>query len=139
MNFRGKQKRRSISILDMTPLVDVIFQLLIFFLLTSTYARPTPSAAQIPIDLPESSLKASQDIPSEIIISVDANSKLYWLDQQVSLAELSARLREQAVKNPNTMVLLRGDQKASYGMIGQIMSMVQKLQLKMNVILQGVE
>ena len=137
MNFRSRKKRRAHTILDMTPLVDVIFQLLIFFLLTSTYSQAVPSAANIPIDLPESKLKAEQELPTEIIISVDAASKVYWLDKQVSLEELTARLQEQATLNPNTLVLLRGDQQASYGMIGQIMSIIQQLKLKMSVILQS--
>jgi biopolymer transport protein ExbD len=139
MNFRSTKKRRPHTILDMTPLVDVIFQLLLFFLLTSTYTQPQPSAASIPIDLPDSSLKASQQIPSEVIISINAEGKIYWLEQQVSLDELSARLEAQASQDPKTLVLLRGDQKTSYGLIGQIMSIIQQLNLKMSIILQSVE
>lgn len=139
MNFRSTKKRRPHTILDMTPLVDVIFQLLLFFLLTSTYTQPQPSAANIPIDLPDSSLKASQQIPSEVIISINAEGKIYWLEQQVSLDELNARLETQASQDPKTLVLLRGDQKTSYGLIGQIMSMIQRLNLKMSIILQSAE
>ena len=139
MNFRSTRKRRPHTILDMTPLVDVIFQLLLFFLLTSTYTQPHPSAASIPIDLPDSSLQANQQVPSEVIISIDADGKIYWIDQQVSLEELTARLEEQAQQNPKTLVLLRGDQKTSYGLIGQIMSIIQKLNLKMSIILQSIE
>ena len=64
MNFRGASNsrvgRRAIEV-DLTALVDVVFQLLIFFLLTSNYVvQQSQQAPQVPVELPESSLEAEQ-------------------------------------------------------------------------------
>ena len=49
MNFKGHDRRRPEATLDLTPLVDVVFLLLIFFLLTMTFSQPTPSQSPTPV------------------------------------------------------------------------------------------
>ena len=72
MNFKGKRQRRGLAVLDVTPLVDVVFQLLIFFLLTSTYVEgQQSSSASVPVELPESSLNANETPPQEFVISIN--------------------------------------------------------------------
>lgn len=48
MHFKRKNKRRIVATLDMTPLVDVVFLLLIFFMLSSTFVAQTSVQVQIP-------------------------------------------------------------------------------------------
>ena len=71
MNFRSARAPRG-SVLDLTPLIDVIFQLLIFFLLTSSYVDQQQSAsATVPVELPESSLEASTSPAEELVLTID--------------------------------------------------------------------
>jgi biopolymer transport protein ExbD len=141
MNFRRALVKKTPTVMDITPLVDVVFQLLIFFLLTSTYAQQQATAdqqtASIPVELPESSLTASQKAPEELVISLDSSGLVYLADQQVSLEELSIQLASIAQQNPNTIVLLRGDQNVPYGKIGQVMSIIRASGLKMSAVLNS--
>ena len=138
MNFRKTHSSNRSGVPDLTPLIDVVFQLLIFFLLTSKYVEQAPNpSSSIPVNLPESSLTASSSLPQEMIISIDEEEKIYVGDEEMSLDQLKQRLSQLAQKKPNTLVLIRGDQKVSYGQIGQIMSIVQASGLKMSVILQS--
>lgn len=138
MNFRGGIKRRAPTVLDMTPLVDVVFQLLIFFLLTSTYVQQSAqNSSSVPVELPESSLEASQQVPDELMISIDELGSVFVGDEQVSLDELATRLLRVAQSKPDTIVLVRGDQRVPYGRVGQVMSIVRASGLRMSAALQS--
>ena len=138
MNFRQKSTQSRSGAPDLTPLIDVVFQLLIFFLLTSKYVdqNQNPSSS-IPVNLPESSLQASVNLPQEMVISVDEEERIYVGDEELSLEQLTQKLTQLAQQKPKTLVLIRGDQKVSYGQIGRIMSLVQASGLQMSVILQS--
>ena len=138
MNFRKTDSSNRSGVPDLTPLIDVVFQLLIFFLLTSKYVEQAPNpSSSIPVNLPESSLTASSNLPQEMIISIDEEEKIFVGDEEMTLDQLTQHLSQIVQKKPNTLVLIRGDQKVSYGQIGRIMSIVQASGLKMSVILQS--
>ena len=138
MNFRAGIKRRAPTVLDMTPLVDVVFQLLIFFLLTSTYVQQSSqNSSSVPVELPESSLEASQQAPDELMISIDEGGSVFVGDELLSLDQLATRLFRVAQSKPNTIVLVRGDQRVPYGRVGQVMSIVRASGLRMSAALQS--
>jgi biopolymer transport protein ExbD len=138
MNFRAGIKRRPPAVLDMTPLVDVVFQLLIFFLLTSTYVQQSSqNSSSVPVELPESSLEASQQAPDELMISIDEGGSVFVGDDLLSLDQLATRLFRVAQSKPNTIVLVRGDQRVPYGRVGQVMSIVRASGLRMSAALQS--
>jgi len=74
VNFRSK-KREDVSV-DLTPLIDVVFLLLIFFMVSTTFTKET----HLEIDLPESSAEASSSDPVEIIEIVVSSSGNYSLN-----------------------------------------------------------
>jgi len=74
VNFRSK-KREDVSV-DLTPLIDVVFLLLIFFMVSTTFTKET----HLEIDLPESSAEASASDPVEIIEIVVSSNGSYSLN-----------------------------------------------------------
>jgi biopolymer transport protein TolR len=138
MNFRASLNKRATTVLDMTPLVDVVFQLLIFFLLTSTYVQQSQqSASAVPVELPESSLEASPSAPEELVISINERGEVFLREESTSLDQLANALMRIAQSKPNTIVLVRGDQQVPYGRVGQIMSIVRASGLRLSAILQS--
>ena len=138
MNFRRGRQKRPPTVLDMTPLVDVVFQLLIFFLLTSTYVQvERASSTSVPVELPESNLSANDQLPEEIIVSVNQGGEVFYGDDAVTLEELAMRLVRTANRNPKSIVLVRGDQRVPYGRIGQVMSIVRASGLRMSALLES--
>lgn len=96
------------EIFDLTPLIDVVFILLIFFLVATTLQV---REEQIPIRLPESAGgEAAREEPL-FVISVQADGALFVGQEQIAREALAARLREQKVKS----VLLRGDAATALG------------------------
>jgi biopolymer transport protein TolR len=138
MNFRASLNKRATTVLDMTPLVDVVFQLLIFFLLTSTYVQQSQqSASAVPVELPESSLEASPSAPEELVISINERGEVFLREESTSLDQLANALMRVAQSKPNTIVLVRGDQQVPYGRVGQVMSIVRASGLRLSAILQS--
>ena len=71
MNIRPR-RRRSTSV-DITPLIDVVFLLLIFFMVSTTFERET----QILIELPEAAGQEAQETPSDLEITIDRHGVFY--------------------------------------------------------------
>ena len=137
MNFRAAQARRG-SVLDLTPLIDVIFQLLIFFLLTSSYVDQQQSAAaSVPIELPEASLEASTSPAQELVLTIDERGTIYLGEEPLPLELLTTKLLQRAAQAPKTIVLIRGDERVPYGRIAQVMAIVQAAGLQISAVLQS--
>lgn len=137
MNFRAR-RARPVTLLDMTPLIDVVFQLLIFFLLTSTYVQDSQrSSASVPVELPESSLSASEAPAEVVVVSIDEQGQVFMGDEQVALGDLPLQLTRAAQTNPNTIVLLRGDQRVPYGRIGEVMALIRAAGLRVSAVLES--
>jgi biopolymer transport protein ExbD len=84
MNLRpGHRTADSIEI-NLTPLIDVVFLLLIFFMVTTTFDRN----AKLKVQLPESSAKIERTMGDPIVLSIDVKGKYYVNDQQVINVQL---------------------------------------------------
>ena len=142
MNFRdsidhGQAGRRAVAV-DLTALIDVIFQLLIFFLLTSTYvSQQTSAVPQVPIELPESSLEAQDKPHSQITVSVSAKGEILMDGgSPIGADELAVRLVSARERNPKTVVLIRGDQQVPYGRIAEVMAVIRAANLPVSAVLK---
>ena len=103
------RKKTETAGVDITPLLDVVFQLLLFFILTSALVQPG-----IELDLPESD-QTSKALEADLVISVDRDGRVFLNDRQVSLEEVEPSLRSFAAQNSNGNVILRVDSAVSYG------------------------
>ncbi|MBI3099302.1 MAG: biopolymer transporter ExbD [Planctomycetes bacterium] len=93
--------------LDLTAMVDVVFQLLLFFMLSSSFV----TQAAVPVDLPESShLKAST---AGIEITITADDELRLGGASISLEDLRSRLTDLSREGGGVSIL--GDRGASLG------------------------
>lgn len=142
MNFRGDangRSRRNAAVVDITALVDVVFQLLIFFLLTSSYvSQSSASAPQVPVELPESSLEATAQPAQDLSIVVKSSGEIFLGgDEEVSIEELAVRLARAQAENAKTVVLIRGDQNVPYGRIAQVMAVARSLRLPISAVLRN--
>jgi len=109
MQFEGR--RRTSHIPNMTPLIDIVFLLLVFFMLTSHFVRDEV----LNIDLPEADSGEALDQPQQVEILI-TNSGEYSLNSEiVSLEILKARLIEQLKTQKEKVVRIRGDEHVDLG------------------------
>ena len=72
MNFSTRTKRRGLTDINLTPLVDIVFILLIFFLITSTFVQ----SPGIDVNLPKAGSSTETRQAQSIVITVDENGQL---------------------------------------------------------------
>jgi biopolymer transport protein ExbD len=111
-----------ISTINTTPLVDVMLVLLIIFLITI----PVVTTA-IPVTLPKERIEVRETKPENVIISVDAQSNIFWYEARVSNVEaLTEKLKKVATKKPQPEVQIRGDMSARYEGVGKVLLACQR-------------
>lgn len=111
-----------ISAINTTPLVDVMLVLLIIFLITIPVVNYS-----VPVSLPQERNEVRQTNPADIVITVDRQGNVFWLDAPVIGTEaLVARLEKVAAMNPQPEVQVRGDMDARYEAVGRIVLACQR-------------
>ncbi|MDM7322540.1 MAG: biopolymer transporter ExbD [Gammaproteobacteria bacterium] len=104
MNFRLRQ-RDEIS-LDLTSLIDVVFLLLLFFMLTTTFVE----SGRLKVDLPKVEEGGGAERKNELwVIEIDAAGHYALNGEAVEADQLTARLRAVPGRSEHTQVLIRAD------------------------------
>lgn len=138
-----KKARVSIRI-DMTPMVDVAFLLLTFFMLTTQFKPPEELDIILPlshseIKLPESNVMTLLvDKTGRVFLGFDAPFMMESLfgrearlktSVEVPLENLPDLLVKARISNPKLRTVIRGDADADYGVISDVMDILQKTQI----------
>jgi len=108
--------------LDLTPLIDVVLLLLVFFMLTSSFiTQPT-----IPVKLPKAITgKSLQEQRVEVFIT--AEDIIYLYGAPVTISELKGKLEE--LKSKSSGVIIKSDTEASLGKVVQIWDVCRELSI----------
>ena len=127
MNFRPDRKEDNVDI-NLTPLIDVVFLLLIFFMVSTTFDRH----AKLKVQLPEASAKMQQMQEEPIVLSIDASGKYYINDRQVvntKLDTLKRALRKSVGDKKDVALVLRADAKTPHQSVVRAMDAASQLGL----------
>lgn len=121
-----KLKRVGIKI-DMTPMVDVAFLLLIFFMSTSQFDPPQ----KVPISLPDSHSNLKVPESDVLVLSIAKDNQLMWQvgknpQEFTDLTSLENLVLEQRRRNPRLRVAIKSDKDSSYGTMEDVMAIMQK-------------
>jgi len=132
MNFRPQPKPSS-SVLDVTPFLDTIFNLLIFFAVSLNFI----SNPGIKVDLPKSSAKEIARKAKDITILITPKQEVYLNDKQVQVQALADLLKQTAKGDKNTQVLIQADQSVRHGLVVTVMDAARTVGLsKLAIITQ---
>ena len=121
MNFTPKSNRRlgAFSNLDLTPMVDVVFNLLIFFALSLNFVT---SSGGINVKLPEAS--SAKPIKSEnITINLTKTGQIYYNKEASSIKQIKKKLKD--VKDKNSLVIIRADDQVEHGKVVEAMDVAK--------------
>lgn len=100
--------------LDMAPLIDVVFLLLIFFMVATSFAR---EEQQLELDLPEAHSGAAGEPARELVLDLLPDGGLRLDGQALSSAELPGRLADLARQDRRRALLVRADRGLEYGRV----------------------
>jgi len=120
MEFEGLPRRRRIPTL--TPLIDIVFLLLVFFLLTAHFVKDQ----SLDIVLPEAQSALDLDNEEALEIIIDQHGMIAVNKQHINPDKLDEVLRESLHDRPNKQVILRGDQAVKLGLTVKVMDAARK-------------
>ena len=118
---RGGGRGGPISEINVTPLVDVMLVLLIIFMV----AAPMMTSG-VPIDLPQTQAGALNAQTQPITISIKADGQVFIGESQIQTTEIAEKLKAIATTGYSERIFVRGDGKAPYGVIADVMSRIQE-------------
>lgn len=121
-----KFKRSSVaSTLSLTPLIDVVFLLLIFFLVTSEFED---EERRLDIMLPTATSAVPMiGKPREVVVDVDPEGNIYLNGKAMSLAGLEQTLQKAVADNPtNQTVIIRADRTAAFQPVVSVMDICNR-------------
>ena len=118
MNLRSQ--RKSETEINITPLIDVVFLLLIFFMVSTTFERES----EIKITLPDASEEQVETKFDVVMVRIDANERIYIDDQPLVNSQLSTirtALRDHARELADPSVVIRADAEVSHQSVIKVM------------------
>ena len=121
MNFSTKVREE--PSIDVTPLLDIVFQLVLFFMVSTTFDE----SPALEIELPQSSSRSVVQEELNIEVWIDSNGS-YFVDQQsISMENLQNRIQDSLSQNPELVFIIKADEKTDHGSVVELMDAAQEL------------
>jgi biopolymer transport protein TolR len=118
IGHRGRSRRKVMSEINVTPMVDVMLVLLIIFMVSAPLLT-----VGVPIDLPQSQATSLNQDREPITISVNDQGKVFLQNTEISVADLVVKLKAiaDARGGADARIYVRGDKKVDYGTVMRVM------------------
>ena len=127
MRFRFKNRSSGKRVIDMTPMIDCVFQLLLFFMIASRFEEESKVSGEGSLDanLPDAVAAMPMVMrPKEMIVNINVRGEYYVGGDLHTEAQLAERLQRAGVNNPgNQPIVIRGDERADWKFIARVMSL----------------
>lgn len=127
MQFKSRQRRK--AIINITSLIDVLFLLLIFFMISSTFLEQPG----IKLELPQ-----AQDVviveQKDYILFVEKSGAMYLNDQKLTENELEAKIKKALPQMKDAALILKADREVSHGAVVKVMDAAKRAGVKKLVI-----
>ena len=124
MRRRLHDEADNIPQINILPMIDVIFSILIFFIIASTFLTRSEGLS---VNLPTA--KTSQVQKSEEVnITVEPSGKIYLNRKSIKFVQLQSKISKLVNPNSETLVILNADKNAKHGLIVEVMDIVRQIE-----------
>jgi biopolymer transport protein ExbD len=113
---RGRRKRKAADV-DITSLIDVLFMLIIFFVITTAFVQ-----GSVDVSLPRGTPPPFSD-KEQIVVTVTKDSEILWAGERLSSGDLAPRVAAALAESAD--ILLAGDRDARYGDVAELMDQLR--------------
>lgn len=106
--------------IDITPMMDIVFIMLIFFIVTTSFVKE----AGIDVNKPEAA-QATPKPTATIFIAIRANGEI-WMDKRtVDVERVSANIERLRAESPTDTIILQADKEAKHGIVMEVMDQIK--------------
>ncbi len=123
--MRFREKRIAKSIINLTPMVDMLFLILLFFLVTSSFIEQP----NIKLELPSTKYAATSKI-EERVLTISQDGDIFFENKPVERKDLVPVLKNAFSKQDDKTLIMRADKNVSYGVIIEVMDAAKGAGLK---------
>ncbi|MBE8167376.1 MAG: biopolymer transporter ExbD [Shewanella sp.] len=107
--------------IDMTPMLDIVFIMLIFFIVTTSFIKPSG----LEYNKPEASTNTKVK-NANIFIGVSSTGVIKMENRQVDIERVTANVERMLAESPEAAVLIEADKKAEHGIVVKVLDNVKK-------------
>ncbi|MBW3584666.1 MAG: biopolymer transporter ExbD [Cyanobacteria bacterium 0813] len=122
--MRLPDEPESIAQINIVPLIDVVFAILTFFIVSSLSLSKSEG---LPVNLPKAATSQVQDSPAKITVTIDAQGKLMVDKKLVNLQEIESTVRQVMGSNPNSLIVLNADKSVNHGNVVEVMDRLRRI------------
>ena len=119
-----KDNNESENSINILPMIDIIFAILSFFIISSLYLTRIDS---IKVNLPKSSTALREQNKPQII-TIDNDEKIYFNSNEILLKNISALIRSNTENIEEPIVILRADTSVKHGLIVNLLDELRKIE-----------
>lgn len=119
MKFRARKRIK--PSLNITPLIDVVLLLLIFFMISTTFVVQPG----INVNLPET-VTSEKQTRNDVVVVITKDNLLYLNDERISKRDILKRFKAEYNKNRNMVLIIKADKAVSHGMVVEIMDLANQ-------------
>ncbi|MDR3090091.1 MAG: biopolymer transporter ExbD [Desulfobulbaceae bacterium] len=117
LNITAARRNRQAAVeLNMAPLIDMVFILLIFFLVTTSFVKETG----IEVNRPAAATAVARD-KATLLVGIDAADRVFFDNREIDVRAVRANIERALAENPEGSVVVVADEKSSTGAAIQVM------------------
>ena len=121
MRFRREEEDN--FVFDMTPMIDVVFLLIIFFMVSTVFVD---FSRKMDINLPTSKSSAIDESTKTLEVEMSKDKKIFLAGKPLTLLGLETTLAKMEFKDKKPSAIIRADKTLPYGDVIQVMGLLQK-------------
>ena len=107
--------------IDMTPMLDIVFIMLIFFIVTTSFVKPMG----IEYNTPENNTPTNSKKSDNILISIEKSGLIKLGDRLVDVERVTANVQQRLAEAPDAAVLIQAEKEARHGLVVKVMDQVK--------------
>ena len=121
--MKTMQRGSVVADINITPLLDLAWVLLVIFILTTTTI-----VQGIDLKLPDASKEQKQEIPTEVVtVSIDPSGTIFVNEEPMQLDQMMNKLRLYKLANPDLPVILRADKRLYYEQVVKVLDGIKRV------------
>lgn len=129
MRFKSRYKKKGRALINITSLIDVLFLLLIFLMVSSTFLEQP--GIQLDLPVAKSSVLVEQ---KEFTLFVNKDGRIFLNDSEIGIDDLESTLKSALPAMKDGALVLKADQDVNYGLVVRVMDRVKNSGVKKLII-----